>query len=221
MQSQHLLWREQSFPPRCSLPCKPSIEFSAYCPDAETPIWCKTSSLHFRTPGASCHPQEGRFACGSLELCINITHFGHTVKNLNSSKLRADCKLLQISSCRFQIICLNGSGKYQIFIIMTNVLPKEIGGKLSKLFYREMQVALSHSTDPCPPCPSLSNSPQPAISKLWGKLCYEIGPFPQTVSSETPEPRVSLTVVLCCQSSVVSKMTPKCQNQMNNAEFEL
>jgi hypothetical protein len=33
--------------------------------------------------------------------------------------------------------------------MMTNVLPKEEGGKnLSKLFYREMQVALSSCTDP-------------------------------------------------------------------------
>lgn len=133
-------------------------------------------------PGAGCHPQEGRFACGSLELHINITHFRHTVKNLNSSKLRADCKLLQISSCRFQIICLNGSGKYQIFIIMTNVLPKEEAGRgvgdLSKLFYREMQVALPPVQ--IPPCPTHSQAlGYPAISKLWGKFLLSLGSFPK------------------------------------------
>ena len=94
--------------------------------------------------GGSCRLQENRFGCRSLELGTNFVHFRHTVKNLNSSKLRADCKLLQISSCCFQIICLNRSGIYQIFIMMTNVLPKEEGKKtLSKLFCMEMQVTLT------------------------------------------------------------------------------
>lgn len=98
--------------------------------------------------GASCRLQESRFGCRSLELGTNFVHFRHTVKNLNSSKLRADCKLLQISSCCFQIICLKGSGKYQIFITMTNVLPKEEGKKtLSKLFRMEMQVTLTSNAN--------------------------------------------------------------------------
>lgn len=68
-----------------------------------------------------------------LSFVINIAHFRRTVKNLNSSKLRADCKLLQISSYFFPIICLKGSGKYQIFIMMTNVLPTEEGGEKKTL----------------------------------------------------------------------------------------
>lgn len=123
-------------------------------------------------PGASCHTQEGRVACGSLELCINITHFRRTVKNLNSSKLRADCKLLQISSCRFQIICLNRSGKYQTFIIMTNVLPKEEVGESFPKY------SLGRCRWLCPTVQILlhPNHPQtlrhPVISKLSGKKLF-------------------------------------------------
>lgn len=113
---------------------------------------------------------------------INIAHFRHTVKNLNSSKLRADCKLLQISSCCFQIICLKGSGKYQVFIMMTNVLPKEEGKKktLSKLFCMEMQVAL----------PSSADFPPGSLSLLsLGKSSFKIGTCFQNCFDEEAKAR--------------------------------
>lgn len=115
-------------------------------------------------PGTSCHTPEGRVACGNLELRINVTRFRNTVKTLNSSQLRADCKLLQISSCRFQIICLNRSGKYQTFTLMTNVLPNEMEKSFPN-YSRDMQVALSHRTDSAPPQPP-PNLRQPVLSKL-------------------------------------------------------
>lgn len=156
--------------------------------------------------GASCRLQESRFGCRSLELGTNFVHFRHTVKNLNSSKLRADCKLLQISSCCFQIICLKGSGKYQIFITMTNVLPKEEGKKLfqncSAWKCRWLWPAMQTTAYPR----------QPVTSKLWKELFLRLElPF-KIALTKKPALIILLTFALCCQSLVVSKMTPKCQN---------
>lgn len=154
--------------------------------------------------GASCRLQESRFACGSLELGINIAHFRHTVKNLNSSKLRADCKLLQISSCCFQIICLKGSGKYEIFIIMTNVLPKEEREKNS------FKIILHGNAGGSQQCRFPPR--QPVTSKPWKELFLRFGLAFKIPLTKKPMPIVLLTFALCCQSLVVSKMTPKCQN---------
>lgn len=126
-------------------------------PSAQVLLW--EHALNPQALAAECREQAVTFRKAGLlvevlSFVINIAHFRRTVKNLNSSKLGADCKLLQISSYFFPIICLKGSGKYQIFIMMTNVLPTEEGKKKNLQNYSAWKCRWL--------CPAVQTSPQAA-----------------------------------------------------------
>lgn len=88
--------------------------------------------------------------------------------------------------------------------MMTNVLPIEEGGK-------NLQ---NYSTWKCRWfCPAIADFPPGSLSLLsFGKSTFKIGTCFQNALTKKPKPVVLLTFALCCQSLVVSKMTPKCQN---------
>lgn len=204
-----------------AFPRKLSIEPNTCCPDAEYLTWCGASGLAFRMPGTSCHTPEGRAACGNLEHRINVTRFRNTVKTLNSSQLRADCKLLQISSCRFQIICLNRSGKYQTFTLMTNVLPNE----MEKSFP-------NYSVGTCRwLCPTGQILPHPSHPQISGSLFFlsfegkkallKLRLFPKLLllsRQSLAPPLQSFSIISLWWSA---KWPSKCQNQMNNVKIKL
>lgn len=87
---------------------------------------------------------------------------------------------------------------------MTNVLPKEGGGKNSELFCMEMQVALPSKADVRLGSLLLLNLGKSSFLRLG--FAFKIA------LTKKPVPFVLLTLALCCQSLAVSKMTPKCQN---------